>query len=246
MWPVLLRIGPITIYSFGVFLALGFFVASFVVWKQARSNGFPEEKVLDSLFLTTFLSLILARLGYIFFNLTIFSPDWSRALLFFKYPGLSFPVLILSAFLVSGLAARAAGLAVLWFWDIMALASAFLAIFANFGCFLDGCFSLAPRLPVALAILAVGLTAICLFLARFLSGTAELADVARRRGIFFLCYLIFQLISLLMTTWWTGNQAKLAVYAAGLVIAAAVLVFRYKVLFKYVYRRFSQRRSLSN
>jgi phosphatidylglycerol:prolipoprotein diacylglycerol transferase len=43
MIPVLLRLGPITIYSFGLMMALGFIVADFVLGRECRRRGYSPE-----------------------------------------------------------------------------------------------------------------------------------------------------------------------------------------------------------
>lgn len=246
MWPVLLRVGNFSLYSFGFFLFLGFFLAAFAVWRQARSSGLSEEKVFDTFFLTTFIALLVSRASFVITNFAIFASDYTRIVLFFKYPGLSFLTVIISVVAASALISKGLGLPVLWLWDIFALSAGFFAVFGNLGCFLDGCVVSAPFLPLVLTALAVVLAVINLFLVQKLALVADLSEVARRRGLFFLCYLIFQLVSLLMTTWPTGNLWRLGVFSLVLVSVVTILTIRYKDLFAYVHRTISQRRSFPN
>jgi len=51
--PILLHIGPITIYTFGFILGLGFFLAVFVAWRRLKEIGLSEEKILDMLILAS-------------------------------------------------------------------------------------------------------------------------------------------------------------------------------------------------
>ena len=48
MYPILFSLGPVHIYSFGVFLALAFVAGSFYIWRESR-NEFREEVILDAL-----------------------------------------------------------------------------------------------------------------------------------------------------------------------------------------------------
>src|SRR3989338_4748416 len=90
MWPVLFNIGKIPVSSFGLFLALGFLLATFLVWRLARAWDLNEEKVLDLILLTFFGSLIGARLFFIALNFEYFAIDLSRIILLTNYPGMSF------------------------------------------------------------------------------------------------------------------------------------------------------------
>lgn len=222
-----------TIHSFGLFLFLGFLLSGFVVWKQARSQGLSEEKILDIFFASTFLSLIGGRAGFIFFNWSSFAQDYSRMVLFLKYPGLSFPVILVCLIIFSALLAKKFSFEVLWVWDVFALSAAFFAIFGYLGHFLDTGAGLVP------VILAVFLAGFLLFLRGKLAGSPALSEQARRRGLFFLCYLIFQLLSILMAT---GS----IIFTFPLVLVVGMLVVRYRDLFKYVYRAVSKGRSGPN
>jgi len=73
MLPVLLAIGPITIYSLGVFLAVGFFLGCFITWRRFRDLGLEEEKILDAIILSTVGGLVLAKLIFVFGNFPAFS-----------------------------------------------------------------------------------------------------------------------------------------------------------------------------
>ena len=64
MLPVIFSIGPITIYSLGFLLAIGFFISAFFNWRRLRDLGIDEEKNIDFLLVYYFTSLLLARLTY--------------------------------------------------------------------------------------------------------------------------------------------------------------------------------------
>lgn len=58
MFPILLKFGPFTIYSYGVMVALAFSVTSYLMWYNAPKFGFPKEKVID-FFITIIISGII-------------------------------------------------------------------------------------------------------------------------------------------------------------------------------------------
>lgn len=64
MYPILFSLGPITLYTFGLFLFLAFFAAVFTVWLHGRREGFEEEKILDACLFTCLFGVIGGRFGY--------------------------------------------------------------------------------------------------------------------------------------------------------------------------------------
>jgi phosphatidylglycerol:prolipoprotein diacylglycerol transferase len=75
MLPVLIKLGPITIYSFGVFLFLAFFSGTFVIWKRGREENFDEESLFDMVLISSFWALVGARVAYILLSLERFGAD---------------------------------------------------------------------------------------------------------------------------------------------------------------------------
>lgn len=95
MLPVLFTIGPIKIYTFGVFLVLAFFWASFLLWKNIRLTVFKEEDVFDGFFLSLFFGIFFGRLVYVILNFDKFGFSFLKFILINGYPGISlFGVLI--------------------------------------------------------------------------------------------------------------------------------------------------------
>ncbi|MEK7633735.1 MAG: prolipoprotein diacylglyceryl transferase family protein [Patescibacteria group bacterium] len=89
MLPVLLNLGFLKIYTFGVFLVLGFFWATFLLWKNIRLTSFKEEDVFDGLFLSLFGALFFGRLVYVVLNFKEFGFNILKFILINGYPGLS-------------------------------------------------------------------------------------------------------------------------------------------------------------
>lgn len=230
------------IHLLGLFLAGGFLVATFLVWRQARLSGLSEEKILDTWFASTLLALLAGRLFYVLTFWPIFAADYSRIVLFFKYPGLSVPVSLVTFVATMALFARNFSLEAWWVADVFAFAAAFFAVFANLGCFFDGCILLWPKMSLVLSGLATFLVIAFLFLSRKFTTDVKFAELAKKRGLFFLCYLIFQTVSLLMTTWLTKNWWREAFYLVVLVATVATLVVRYRQLFRQLYHAISWRR----
>ncbi|MDO8741664.1 MAG: prolipoprotein diacylglyceryl transferase [Candidatus Roizmanbacteria bacterium] len=100
MLPVLLNLGFIKIYTFGVFLVLGFFWAAFLLWKNIRLTSFKEEDVFDGLFLSLFGALFFGRLIYVIINFKDFGFNLLKFILINGYPGISLYGLVFGGLLV--------------------------------------------------------------------------------------------------------------------------------------------------
>lgn len=65
MFPIFIRIGPLTIHTYGVLLAAGFLAGIFLAVRQARKVGVPQEKIIDISFYIILAALIGSRIFYI-------------------------------------------------------------------------------------------------------------------------------------------------------------------------------------
>jgi len=89
MLPILFSIGPVKIYTFGVFLVLAFFWGSFLLWKLIRLTAFKEEEIFDGLFWALASGIFFGRLFYIILNFSEFGFSFLRFILINGYPGFS-------------------------------------------------------------------------------------------------------------------------------------------------------------
>lgn len=150
MLPVLFTFGNWPISSFGLFLALSLFLASFFIWRITRVYDLNEERSLDLILLTFFGGLLFARIYFVLFHLSFFillnSPvsvslfqKTLRILLINKYPGLSFWGGFFGGTLTLSYFVRRFKLE---FWETadFAMVGLFLGMaISSFGCFLGGC-----------------------------------------------------------------------------------------------------------
>lgn len=149
MFPVLLTLGPLTVSSFGLFLALAFLASVFVSWRVAKVYDISEEKIFDLAIITFLGGIIGARIYFVAFNWSFFS-DLEKVVLINRYPGLSFwGGLVGGAFVLWFFAKKFK----LDFWQIVDFAAVgFLAglILGDIGCFLGGCsYGAVSTLPIA-------------------------------------------------------------------------------------------------
>lgn len=139
MLPVLFSVGPVTIYTFGFLLAVGFFLSSFLAWRRLRDLGLEEEKIIDFLLTLSFSAFVFARIGFILTHPTNFGFSPDRWFLLGRFPGFSFWGAILGGIL-----------ALIWFcqksrWELWRVADEVtfgflpLSVLIQLGCFFDGC-----------------------------------------------------------------------------------------------------------
>ena len=81
MHPVLLSLGPVTIYSYGVMMALGFVAAGWVIRKELQSQGHNPELASSLVLWAAVGGLIGARLLFIVDAWSAFMADpWALLL----------------------------------------------------------------------------------------------------------------------------------------------------------------------
>ena len=90
MFPVLFRLGSLTIYAYGFFLALGFVVGLGLATLKARKEGIAFERVVDLFFYTVVSAIIGSRILYVLINFDFFRKDflqifkmWEGGLVFY-------------------------------------------------------------------------------------------------------------------------------------------------------------------
>ena len=89
MLPILFSIGPIKIYTFGVFLVLAFFWGFFFLWKNIRLTAYKEEEVFDITFISLAIGIFFSRIFYVILNFSDFGFNPLKFILINGYPGLS-------------------------------------------------------------------------------------------------------------------------------------------------------------
>jgi phosphatidylglycerol:prolipoprotein diacylglycerol transferase len=84
MIPVLLEIGPVRIYSYGLMMALGFLAAGYVIWLDCRRRGINPEYASSVIFWAAIGGIIGSRLYHVIDNWQYYASDpalivWSSA-----------------------------------------------------------------------------------------------------------------------------------------------------------------------
>lgn len=76
MYPVLFKIGPITIYTYGVMVALGFTIGLYLAAREAKRENISSDNIINLFFWIVIPGFIGARIVYIF-------TEWEY---FLRYP----------------------------------------------------------------------------------------------------------------------------------------------------------------
>lgn len=137
MYPVLFQVGPITIYSYGFFLALAYLAATYVLWREGKKQGYQEEKLIDFSIITLIAALVGGRLLYVLINFGVFSADLKKILYFWE-GGFAYYGSLVAVFFVSVYFIRKWRWSFLQIADIGALSTLTAFIIAKLGSFLSG------------------------------------------------------------------------------------------------------------
>ena len=88
MLPILVSLGPVKIYAYGVLIAIGLFVALYYWWKMGRDEHWDEIALFDGYFLSLLVFGVVGRIGYV---LTHYSDVGTlyRSIAILSYPGIN-------------------------------------------------------------------------------------------------------------------------------------------------------------
>ncbi|HAM50765.1 MAG TPA: prolipoprotein diacylglyceryl transferase [Nitrospiraceae bacterium] len=103
MHPVFIRIGPLTIHSYGVFIAAGILIGLFLAVRQGKKQGIPAERIMDVTFYLLLSAIIGSRLLFVAISAPYYREHpldifkiWEGGLVFYGGLILAVPVAIWS------------------------------------------------------------------------------------------------------------------------------------------------------
>jgi phosphatidylglycerol:prolipoprotein diacylglycerol transferase len=70
--PVLIKLGPLSVYSYGVMVALGFALATLCIYIRAPRFGIDRNNVIDLMILMLVSGIVGARAFYVLQNLSYY------------------------------------------------------------------------------------------------------------------------------------------------------------------------------
>ncbi len=140
MYPILFRLGGLTIYAYGFFLILGIVVAGTLAVLKVRKEGLhlPFERVADLFFYSVLSALVGSRILFVLINFDLYRETplrifkiWEGGLVFFG--GLLLAIGVSIAYM------RWYRLPVGKLFDLVSPSLAIGLFFGRFGCFFAGC-----------------------------------------------------------------------------------------------------------
>ena len=72
MYPVLIKIGPLTIHTYGFLLAVGVLLGLLFIYSQSKKQGLPANKIIDLAFYTVIIALLGAKIFLFIGNLSYY------------------------------------------------------------------------------------------------------------------------------------------------------------------------------
>jgi len=138
MYPVLFSIGPLTIHTYGLLVAIGALVGLVVTIRGSDAAGMSRQQVMDLVFLIIVCAIVGSRLAFVLMNYTFFI---ERPLLIFKLweGGLVFSGGFVLVILVVGWYIRRHQLPLWSIGDLLAPAVAISQGIGRLGCLMAGC-----------------------------------------------------------------------------------------------------------
>lgn len=138
MYPTIGHIGPVTIYSFGLMLAIAVMVCSFLLSRDASKVGISQETIFDLVFWVILGGIVGARIFFILLNIPDFSTD-PKQIIMIPNGGLAWQGGLVLGCLAGILYVRKKKLSLSMILDLAAPYLALGQAIGRIGCFLNGC-----------------------------------------------------------------------------------------------------------
>lgn len=138
MHPILFQFGPLTLYSYGLMIAVGFVVAVGLASRRARALGLPADRIQTLGFVALVSGIVGGRLAYVLLNWEFYRSNLSE-ILRLDHGGLVFYGGLALGLLGGFLYMRRAGLPLLKTVDLMVPPLVLAHALGRIGCFLNGC-----------------------------------------------------------------------------------------------------------
>lgn len=138
MHPILIKVGPFAVYSYGVMVAIGFAAAAFLVYRRSSKFGLDRNRMVNLLAILLLSGIFGARTLYIFLNLSFYQANPLEIIMLSNgglvwYGGFAAALITLIFYLwVNKIS----------FWQAADLIVPYVALaqgFGRIGCFLNGC-----------------------------------------------------------------------------------------------------------
>jgi len=138
MHPIICQIGPFTVYSYGLMLALAFIIAQRLALRQAAKHGIAADIISGVCFVAVIFGLIGARAFYVLNNLQFFM-SYPLEILMLQHGGLSWFGGMFLAILAAICYLKIKKFSVYRTLDLLAPFVVLAQAIGRIGCFLNGC-----------------------------------------------------------------------------------------------------------
>ncbi|MDD5020573.1 MAG: prolipoprotein diacylglyceryl transferase [Endomicrobiaceae bacterium] len=237
MYPELFSVGGITIYTYGVCVAVGFFVAMQYVIKYSINTGITKNQLYDFLFYVIISGIMGARLLYVIINLDYFLSKPLEVVQLWK-GGLVYYGGFIGAVVVAFTYLRSKKISMPKIVDVFAPALALGHFFGRIGCFFSGCcygkecdsfFAIHNKYPTQI------FEAFCNLIIFFVLHQVNKKE--HKPGLTFLLYLIIYPIIRFIIEFFRGDDrgrfilglsVGQAISIGIMIISILILIFMYK------------------
>ena len=138
MHPILLKIGYIKVYSYGLMVAIGFLLATFLSERDAKRQNIPPNLIMDISIIIVLFGLLGARIFYAVSNLKYYL-DNPKEIFMLTHGGLIFYGGALFSLLAAYVFLRIKKISFLKMADILMPYIVLAHSIGRIGCFLNGC-----------------------------------------------------------------------------------------------------------
>jgi phosphatidylglycerol:prolipoprotein diacylglycerol transferase len=138
MHRIIFQIGPFSLYSYGLLVAFGFLLATFLILKDSGRFALSRESVFDCLIAILLGGLVGGRLLFVLINWKYYSHDLMRIFMVHE-GGLAFQGALAAGIFSGAILSRIKGIP---FWKAGDLVAPYIALaqaLGRVGCFLNGC-----------------------------------------------------------------------------------------------------------
>lgn len=138
MYPDLFSIGPLTIHTYGLFVAIGFIIAILVTARMGKTQGISSQQVMDMGFVIILSAIIGSRLAYVLTNLPYYMAH-PLDILKLWHGGLVFSGGLITVIIVMVWYIRRHNYSLWGIGDLWSPAVALGQSIGRIGCFMAGC-----------------------------------------------------------------------------------------------------------
>lgn len=210
MYPIICTIGPFTIYSYGLMLAIAFVTASVLAGMQARKENINPEIILNFSFIVFICGIIGARIFYVAENIAVYLRN-PFEIIMLQRGGLSWFGGLTGGLVSAIIYLKKKNLAILKIFDLAAPFLALAQAVGRIGCLLNGCcFGKASRFgiyfPVHKAVLIPTQAYSSLILILIFIILRFLQDRPHKTGEVFFTYLLFYSLKRFFIEFWRAEN----------------------------------------